>query len=343
MIGRGDTSERRAFAVVMAVVLLTVLCMLLLRPGDDAHAALVAQTRDGRPARDDARLETADGPQPIVKQEAFVLPDRREVEQAALALPALVDDRIAGWVDDLRDDGIRFNATKAMRRLAELPAGEIPELNAALTAFDVQLRHFAAGVLRARVAHGKAAASDALLRVSVDALRSGLGTVARDAYATYVGSLTVNSARFLRRHAVAARDILVAALTSPNAQQRFLSAYLLAQAGVTERPGYERHEGRIAFELLGHLADNNISGDALMATHGLYRLGPNALPILLDNRRFMDPQAQKLIDLIRLDLQQPPRNKKELQMRGRKHRISSIYHDAAIEYDMRRSVVPRFR
>lgn len=45
MTGWGDTSERRALAVVMAVVFGTVLTMLLLAPGDDATAALTAVAR----------------------------------------------------------------------------------------------------------------------------------------------------------------------------------------------------------------------------------------------------------------------------------------------------------
>src|SRR5690606_25647182 len=135
-------------------------------------------------------------------------------------------------------------------------------------------------------------------QVSVDALHSSLGQVATDSHATPVGSLTVGSAHFLQRHAAAAQEMLAQELTSIDPQQRFLSAYLLAQAGLTTRKGHPGHAGRIAFELLGHLSDNKISGDALMATHGLYRLGQVALPILLDNRRFMDEQARKMIDLI---------------------------------------------
>ncbi|MGK0301971.1 MAG: hypothetical protein ACI89X_002851 [Planctomycetota bacterium] len=216
------------------------------------------------------------------------------------------------------------------------------ELQDALDAYDLQLRHLAAGVLRRRCSNQRASVTPELLKVSVDALRSDLGPVAKAAYATWVGSLTVSSARFLRSRAAIASGFLANQLTSMNPQQRFLSAYLLAQAGLTNRDRYPGYAGRIAFELLGHLPDNKISGDALMATHGLFRLGKVALPILLDNRRFMDPQAQKLIDLIQLDLQKPPRNKRELHQRGRAHRISTLYHDAAIEYDMRRSVVPRF-
>jgi len=81
----------------------------------------------------------------------------------------------------------------------------------------------------------------------------------------------------------------------------------------------------------------------MMATHGLFRMGDKALPILIDNRRYLDEQGRKLVDLIRMDLQQPPRTKKDLYSRSAMVRVSQLYHDPAIEYDMRRSVMPRFR
>lgn len=342
---RGDASERRIFAVVMAVVLGTVLTMVLSAPGDDTHTALAASM--GTASRDGASTEvaTASLPGPLLEQllQSGAAPIRRELARQELALPELVDDRIAGWVNDLRDDGIRFNASRAMGRLVQLPAGDMPELVNALQAHDLQLRHLAAGVLRRRCENQRASLTEDLLQVSVDALRSDLGPVAKAAYATWVGPLTSSSARFLRHHAAAASEMLTNQLTSLDPQQRFLSAYLLAQAGLAKRQGQPSHAGRIAFELLGHLSDNNVDGDALMATHGLYRLGTSALPVLIDNQRFMDPQARKLINLIQLDLQQPPRNQRELRQRGRRHRISTIYHDAAIEYDMTRSIVPRIR
>ena len=345
MNGRGDTSERRTFTVVMAVVLGTVLAMLLLQPGDDAQSALaagkaVSDTREQADAGKQVEIATALPDSWFPSAQARVI--ERVLQREDTRLPPLIDERIAGWVNDLRDDHVRWNANHAMHALVALPAGDITELEAALRSFDGQQRHLAAAILRRRCRDQRASASADLLRVSVDALRNDLGPVARAYFSTCLGSPAVDSARFLRSRAAAAGSMLADQLTSMNPQQRFLSAYLLAQAGLAERKGYPGHAGRIAFELLGHLADNKISGDALMATHGLYRLGDAALPILLENRRFMDPQAQKLIDLIRLDLQQPPRNRKELRQRGRGRRISTLYHDAAIEYDMRKSVVPRF-
>lgn len=339
MHGRGDASERRTFAVVMAVVFGSVLTMMLVAPGNDANAALTAATSEAERESMRARLEHSDaagagrppGPEAPV-------PLRELVSTAPLT-----DPRLASLVDDLRDDGIPGNAGKAMRALIRMPPGEIPDLTAALDSGDEQLRHFAAGVLRWRVAANKAEVSQRLLQVSIEALRNDLGRVRYDAYGTWVGPLAVKSARFLRDHAAAASAMLFRELTSTNPQQRFLSAYLLAQGGQVSATRNPDRVARVTYELVGHLADNRVTGDAAMATHGLYRIGDRALPILMDNWRYLDEQGRKLVELIRMDLAQPPRTKKDLYDRSRFVRVSPLYHDPAIEYDMHRSVVPAVR
>jgi hypothetical protein len=126
-------------------------------------------------------------------------------------------------------------------------------------------------------------------------------------------------------------------LQGGDAQQRFLCAWLLAHSGDTE------HVDAICRELLPHLADNEIRGDAVMATNGLYRLGAAALPALRWWRPHVDEQARAMIDLVVSDLQQPPRNRAELARRGAARRVSPLYHDPAIEYDVQRSHVPSWR
>lgn len=340
MRGRGDSSERRTLTVVMAAGLATVLIMLWLSPGEDADAALSAAI--GAPAKPlPAKVATGGAvaePQPDVGLDALL---QRQLEpRVQVSLPVLADARIAGWVNDLRDDGIRFNAGDAMVALIQLPPGEIPELVQALDAYDEQLRHFAAGVLRARCDQDKAAVLPALLEVSITALRSDLGPVQQAAYATWVGPLMQRSARFLQRHAAAAQDLLAAQLTSFDPQQRFYCAYLLTQSGLGSHPDARRLADRIAFELVRHLGDNQVGGDAQMATNGLYRLGESVLPILLDNHRYLDDQGRKLIELIQLDIKQPPRTRREFYARGNGYRVSTLYHDVAVEYDMQRSSLP---
>ena len=96
------------------------------------------------------------------------------------------------------------------------------------------------------------------------------------------------------------------------------------------------------FELVAHLADNKTQGDAMMATHGLFRVGEAALPILIEQRRFLDEQGRKLVDLIRMDLDKVPRTKKDFWARSAMIRISQVYHDPAIEYDLWKSPLPGF-
>ncbi|MGK0301788.1 MAG: hypothetical protein ACI89X_002668, partial [Planctomycetota bacterium] len=111
MIARGDAYERRTFAVVMTMVFGTVLTMVLLAPGDDTHTALAAGSGAG--STDGARADAATASSgPRLEQllgSGLVAPIRQQVALQELSLPPLVDDRIAGWVNDLRDDGIRGN------------------------------------------------------------------------------------------------------------------------------------------------------------------------------------------------------------------------------------------
>ena len=336
MNGWAGTSERRLFAALVAIVFGAVVAMLLLAPGDDLHAALLADGGPDQvpvPERAFDAVATVPAAAEDVAPLAAVPAIRRE---AAGQLPVLDDPRLPRLVAALRDDGVPGNALQALTTLSRWPAGRIVELDHALGSNDPQLRHFAAGVLRNRCRDGRDVPTPRLLRVSVDALRSDLGRVARDAWCTWVGPIVPRAARFLAEHARAAQAPLEQGLCGFDPQQRFLCAYLLAQAGLDERAG------RIAYVLVEHLNDNRIPGDAAMATHGLYRLGEPALPVLAASRRYLDDQGQRLADLIREDLTQPPRSPRELRTRGSRVRVSPIYHDPAIEYDIRRSLVPQF-
>ncbi|MCK5941221.1 MAG: hypothetical protein KAI24_04555, partial [Planctomycetes bacterium] len=318
MGGREELAERRALWTAVAVAFGLVVAMMLAAPAGDAHAALqtALPVGDAPPPQGapefvsvDPQARPTDGPDDVADGHARVL---------APTLPVLHDPRLREWVDDLRDDDERWNATHAMRELSNYARGEIPELEHALGSHDPQLRHFAAGVLRNRVEAGLARASDRLLRVSVAALRSDLDAVERAAMATWVYPLAPRAARFLSERAQAAHEWLEQGLFGADPQQRFLCAYLLAQAGL------HRHAGRIAYELVDHLNDNRIRGDAAMAAHGLYRLGGQAVPVLLASRRYLDRQGRELADLIRFDLQSPPRTKKDLYARNGRARVSPL-------------------
>ncbi|MCB9877066.1 MAG: hypothetical protein H6835_05635 [Planctomycetes bacterium] len=275
--------------------------------------------------------QTLDG---LLRPEVAALRDEPddEPERRAPELPRCEDPRIGGWVVDLRDDDVRWNATEAVRQLCALPPGEIVELEQALGSSDLQQRYTAAGVLRIRCGRDLARPSAGLLQVSVDALSSRVDVDTR----FLTGDSTDGSLYFLAEHTRAARQPLARALATGDAQQRFLCAYLLARERLPEADAWAVRQ------LVEHLGDNRIRGDALMATHGLYRLGEPAMAQMLEMRRYADEQGRGLLDLVLLDLRDPPRDVKALRSRRALHDISCIYHDPAIEYRLGRSPVPFF-
>lgn len=247
------------------------------------------------------------------------------------------EPRVAAWVRDLRDDGVPWNAEAAQWRLVALPPGSVPALERALASTDLQQRHLAALVLRRRcAAHGEAA-SPRLLAVTVEALADWLHQQLAERRLCGDWNPSAEGTRFLAPHAVAARAALQQGLGSGDAQQRFLCAWLLAQSGDVESAA------TICRELLPHLLDNDIAGDAVMAANGLYRLGPAALPTLQWWRQTHDAQARSLLDLVIADLQQPPGSRAELVRRGHGQAATRVYWDPAIEYDVQRSWVPSWR
>lgn len=240
--------------------------------------------------------------------------------------PPLPPIEIARWIDDLRDDGIPHNGTRALRRLMAAGAAAAPFLERALDAFDLQQRQLAAVVLRCNCG----APTPALLRVTVEALR-------RDAAAalvsTLAGSVSIGATRHLLGNTAAARPFLRQGLGQGDDQQRFLCAFLLAAGG------HDDDRAIVARELVVHLADNDIDGDALMAAHGLYRMGEAGIAATALWRPHVDAQARSLLDLIALDLQAPPRDRGELRARRTRHAVTDVYHDPAIEFDAFRSRV----
>lgn len=277
-------------------------------------------------------LDAADPQQRIMA--ARVLRARVAAGQTE-ASDALLERLVATAVDDLGDDDVRFNAIHAADDLRGLRVGE--QLERALDSSDAQQRHLAALVLRGRVEAGRSEASPRLLEVTVDALASDICERVPGLLQMSGSSPEPSAARFLAPRARAARSALERGLQAADAQQRFLCGYLLAQGGMRE------HAVQITHELLRHLNDNDITGDAMMAAHGLYCLGQVIEPVLLDNWRFVDEQGRELIQLIRLDFERPPRSRAELAARRGIADVSCLYHDAAVEYDIQRSSVPRFK
>lgn len=230
--------------------------------------------------------------------------------------------RFAAAIEALRDDGIRWNAGHAMGELAT-PAA-VPVLREALASHDVQQRLLAACVL-VRI---PTAPSARLAEVLVEAMRP---EHSRSLYSTLLQPTASLATRYLYHHPRDARPALRDGFTRGDDQQRYLCAFLLACDGSRD------DLVPVTRELVHHLRDNDTLGDAMMAAHALHRLGADVLPELLAWRQAVDEQGQQLIELIALDLRNPPRTEAELVGRHAMHRVSQLYHDPVVQYDIDRS------
>ena len=79
----------------------------------------------------------------------------------------------------------------------------------------------------------------------------------------------------LSKRGLAAKATLISGLDSEDWQQRFLCAVLLAPLDPSEAL-----KERVCRILIGHLPDNQIKGDALVASHALIVIGPDAFPYI---------------------------------------------------------------
>lgn len=224
-------------------------------------------------------------------------------------------------VQALRNDDIPGNAVTALEALNSEPdaAGLLHET---LHSSDLQQRQLAAWLLRRLPVRS----TERLAAVSVEALHT---EVDNQLYDTTVVSLERSATRYLYHHPEHSRQPLRIALHSADKQQRFMAAFLLGVSGATE------DAPTIVRELAPHLADNDIDGDALLATHGLFRLGKLGGQLLEHWRYGLDAQGRQLIDLIQLNLRSPPRNQRELESRRKLHSVTSICFDPTIDYNVR--------
>jgi hypothetical protein len=244
-------------------------------------------------------------------------------------------------VQRLRDDEEPWNAIRAMRELKRLPDPPIPELQAALESDDRQQRQIAAHLLWRFLhpptwlsldedtpewrltPHGEV--TRRLLEVTIDGLNPD-----RLPFDNRVNRYTnvFNAAdgfRHLVLHAREARELLEDALQSDAYRQRFLCALALGFGGVAESAPLA------APILLPHLRDNDIAEDAKWCTAALYRFGPPVLPLLREARSAADAQQAKLLDLLILDLEQPPESREDLEARRELNQISRAVFDPATE------------
>ncbi len=213
---------------------------------------------------------------------------------------------IAAWIADLADDDVRFNAIRGFHALMHIGERAAPALEQALYSNDHQQRHKAASLLR--MIEGRVP-SDRLIEVSVEALRD-------DA----VDSNGGRALWFLGDHFERAKPRLLLALNSPDLQQRFFATMIFARQGSSDGIA------RTTAILIPRLADNDISGDACIATRLLFMLGKPAAPYLSPYLSSSDRQQRELAELIMRELDGPPKTPAEDAYRKSLNRITEHFH-----------------
>jgi hypothetical protein len=327
MGGRRDVwADLRMLAVVTVLACGFVLAWL---PHGELPVALVA---------DDAAVPQSHA-EVTLPRELVATADapRAEADCVDVASPPASMPLAPGAVDELvgalHDDDIRGNGRAAFYALCDQPRGALPALVAAMHSRDGQQRTFARSILRVRCDRRACVPTPELLAATIDDLRPMRDSFLLD---THVWPVRKHSLLFLCAHGAAALPALRQALDSQDLQQRTLAAFALATLGDdTSAP-------RVVQVLVGQLADNETGGDALFASHALYRLGRSGLSSIGEWRPYVDEQARSRLDLVVLDLQSPPRTRRDLEARQGRHRITGLYHDPVVEYDLHRSGLPRF-
>lgn len=260
-------------------------------------------------------------------------------------------------ISELRDDDIRSNAEQAMRAILRYPTSPVERLYEALDDPEWQTRQIACHLLWSiRTLHERLASTNndmvdttsryarsqrdlpawrqseyppvtkRLVEVTIEGLRDDQTPYERvDRRAL----MYTNAAHGLFRLIPIAHDWipqLREALHSDDNQQRLFAAMIAGRAGIASlvEPA--------AAELLPHLRDNDIREDAKFAVWALGGFDRELLPILQRAIPTADPQQRDLMQLLMLDMIDPPTTLAEREERGRRYNnISRSVHDPVTE------------
>jgi hypothetical protein len=234
----------------------------------EREALMRLARRDWRPGRTGTQMRSA-----------FFIDRARD---AGRLDPAEVDGVVRAAIEDIGDDDTPGNALQALFVLQGFYPAGATHLHRALHDPDRQRRQVAALVL----AYNEDERGPRLLEVMVEGLADDrLGEVR-----SYFGW---NASRFVSEllvHVDAAEPHLLAALDSPDLQQRSLAAHILACAG------REEVFAPAARVLIANLADNDRRADAHVARFGLETMGRPIIPVLAEARKTGDAQSRAFID-----------------------------------------------
>lgn len=168
-------------------------------------------------------------------------------------------------IEDLRDDGIAWNSHEARSYLATHIARAAPWLVAALDSDDDQQRQAAMRLLRDATEHP--AVTPAVRARIIRAEVADLANETSDSTAWV-------AFHSLRRHAAEVEPFLAEGMRLGDGRTRLLAA---AAAGCTNREALLSQAAPI---LIGHLGDNAIRCDAVVAARALFGFGPAIVPFL---------------------------------------------------------------
>jgi len=251
--------------------------------------------------------------------------------------PSTSPEKLRQLVRDLAHDCIEGNALSAMHSLRRVRQEAAPLLEKVLCSHDRQQRQLAAYLLREFVKQP----SNRLLEITVEGLHTDripydpkrFGIPGEGNLDPKIDN-AIQGTRYLVGHTDQASRFLLNGLFSRDPQQRFLCAFLLGKGGITE------HLWGTCQVLIPHLADNKFRGDALLSAHALHGLGRPVLRYVQHAKRYADRQALQLLNLIELDILNPPQTSTELASRRKLQGITTVYADPVIELNVRGARFP---
>jgi hypothetical protein len=209
----------------------------------------------------------------------------------------------ASWTDlleDLCDDGVRWNATYAARELlSRVYAGAVGEQDwkaaeAVLDSGDRQQEVLTTALLMRMVdqAAQRGGAPRPLHPVLRERALAWLDGAPSTAYVPGLMATRGLVTRTCMVHVVDLQQDLGALAANPTHRARFRAAFVLGATGRTAWSAV------VAEALLPHLRANFIEGDACMALHALQQLGPFVAPELAFARASADAQQARCIEAL---------------------------------------------
>ena len=125
----------------------------------------------------------------------------------------------------------------------------------------------------------------------------------------YRGMYSTNHQEWLVHHGEALHDELLEWLLGEDPERRAIAAYVFA------RRGWHGHDTMVCETLIHHLASDDREGNAFLAANALLQFGNRALDPLHAARGLRDKQAETFVELLILDITDPPTSPQELRQR----------------------------